>query len=203
MKRQELKQKKNKNWWKISLLSLIALLVLVIAILGFRVLSPIPEANKKSNIIDQNNSIFNVSMTRNQVNRTSEEYVNEFLKNDDIKYKFNVDKKHANILGSVKFIGSKINFKLILDPYVKTNGDVQLRAKSLKVGSLPVPVGFVMNYIGSSYHLPSWVKMNSKNHIVDLKLTQYETETGYSIKAKKIDLKNNDVKIEVFKKGNN
>ncbi|GKQ42724.1 hypothetical protein RD055328_06470 [Companilactobacillus sp. RD055328] len=202
MKRQDKKKNTSRNWWKISFFSFITILIILISALSFKIFTPISETNSEKNIINPEDSIFTVSLTRKQVNTVAGQYIDEFLTSDDIKYKFKVDEKHANILGSLKFLGSNIDFKLVLDPYIKTNGDVQLKAKSLKLGTLPVPLSFVINYIGNTYHLPKWVQMNSKKEIVDLKLTQYRTETGYSVEAKKIDLKNNDIKFEVFKKGN-
>lgn len=199
--KQDIEEKKHKKGWKIpAILSLVVILVGLI-IVGTKIFEPALPTEPGESVINKNDSIFTVTLTRNQLNHASEEYMDKFLKNDDIKYQFTVDKKHANVLGKVKFLGSKVDFKLILDPSVRKNGDIRLKARTLKLGTLPVPLSFVMSYIDNSYHLPTWVKMNSKKHIIDLKLTQYKTKTGYSIKANKFDLANNKIKIEVFKKG--
>ncbi|MGR3741836.1 YpmS family protein [Companilactobacillus sp. DQM5] len=192
---------KKRNWWKISFIILISLIFIIGAFLGFKIMNP-EESNAKvktANKMDK--SAFLVTLNKKQANKMAADYIDQFLNNDDIKYQLVLNKKHAEVTGKVKFIGSKIKFTLIMNPYRSENGDIILETKKLKVGSLSIPINFVMNYIENTYHLPDWVKLNSKKRTINLQLTKFKTESGYSFKVRQLDLKNDVIKVEVFKKG--
>ncbi|MDO1605394.1 YpmS family protein [Lactobacillus sp. YT155] len=190
---------KNRNWWKISFITLLTVVVITLAWFGYTIMRPV-SIQENTTQLNAKDSVFTVSLRRDQVNNLSRNYLNELLENDDIKYQVTVDKKYVNIKGNVAFLGSKVGFKLKMLPKMEKNGDVLLTAKQLKIGSLDVPMKFVMDYIGKEYHLPSWVQLDSKKKVFDLQITKFQSKTGFSFKAKKIDLKNDSIKIEVFKR---
>jgi len=85
-----------------------------------------------------------------------------------------------------------------MSPFAKTNGDVLLKAKAIKIGDLSLPISFVMNYINNSFKVPEWVSVNSKDKTILLKFTKFTTKEGYGIRAKKIDFKNNILKFDIM-----
>lgn len=192
---------KRRNGWKL------AFWVLLLAMLGgagyvfFNVSRPVVDESSIEAPADENTAIFDVTLTKAQVNRVAKNYINDFLSTDDIRYRLKLENEQANVTGKLNFLGSDIGFALVLEPYMRVNGDVQLKAQSLKIGAFSLPIGFVMNYIGNSYHLPKWVGLDSRNEVINLNLSKYHPKNGYSYKVKKLDLPGDQIQIEVFKKG--
>ena len=78
------------------------------------------------------------------------------------------------------------------------NGNVQLKATNISIGKLNLPIGYVMNLIAKQYNLPKWVQIDSKKQLIVLNLDEYKLENGLKIKAKKFDLKNDDIRFSVY-----
>ena len=159
--------------------------------------SPNETYQVTSKIEDSSKQVFTVNMNKKQANEMSQYYLEHTLNNGKAEYQFNL-KKDAVLSGQVAFLGAKIHFDLEMQPYAKTNGDVLLKAKKIKVGALSLPIKFVMNYAKNSFKIPDWVDVNSNDKTILLKFTKFTTKEGYSIRAKKIDLKNNQLVFDVM-----
>ncbi|MFD1471324.1 YpmS family protein [Companilactobacillus mishanensis] len=189
---------KNKNYWKYAFIALLAVILVFGGILGSKVFSAPNETYKVSSKIEsQNEQIFTVNMNKDQANEMAQYYLEHTLNNGKAEYQLKL-KKDAELTGEVKFLGAKIHFNLIMTPYAKTNGDVLLKAKQIKVGALSLTIKFVMNYAKNSFKIPDWVDVNSKDKTILLKFTKYRTKEGYSIRAKKLDLKNDKLVFDVM-----
>lgn len=55
-----------------------------------------------------------------------------------------------------------------------------------------------MNYAKNSFKIPNWVDVNSNDKTILLKFTKFTTKEGYSIRAKKIDLKHDKLVFDVM-----
>ncbi|WP_125590461.1 YpmS family protein [Companilactobacillus jidongensis] len=189
---------KNKNYWKYAFIALVAVLVVGLGILGTKVLSSPSETYKVSSQIEsQNDKVFTVNMNKDEANKMAQYYLKNTLNDGKTEYQLKL-KNDAELSGAIAFLGSKIHFTLVMQPYAKTNGDVLLKAKNIKIGELSLPIAFVMNYINNSFKIPDWVSVNSKDKTILLKFTKYTTKEGYGIRAKKIDLKNNKLQFDIM-----
>ncbi|MCI1985935.1 MAG: YpmS family protein [Lactobacillus sp.] len=201
MKRVEKKQKQPINWWRWATLVLLGLLLGTGIWFTAKVLTPYNDptiaTSAKTTAEDTAQPAFSVHLTKRQVNRIVDYYLNDYLKDSDIKYSLTVGDQ-AVLGGKFKFFGSTIKFQLLFDPLVRSNGDVELKAKKLNIGSLPVPISYVLNYVGHSYKLPKWVKLNSSKETVVLKLSKFELQNKMQIKATKIDLPNDAIDFSVY-----
>lgn len=191
---------KNKNYWKYAFIALVAILVVGLGILGTKVLSSSNETYRVSSQIEsQNDKVFSVDMNKEEANKMAQYYLKNTLNDGKTEYQLKL-KKDAEVTGAIAFLGSKIHFALVMTPYAKTNGDVLLKAKAIKIGDLSLPISFVMNYINNSFKVPEWVSVNSKDKTILLKFTKFTTKEGYGIRAKKIDLKNNKLQFDIMNK---
>lgn len=175
-----------RNWWKWGFIALVAVILVTFVTMGVKALSPanVPATAKTPTTETTN---INVTLNKNQVNALADYYVNKSLKNEPLKYRFQVS-DHAMLTGSTKVLGANVNFVLLFKPTVLSSGDVQLKAQKLSIGSLPIPVSFVMSYIAKNYPLPKWVAMNVKEQTMTLHLTAIGNGKKLSYAAKKIDM---------------
>ncbi|CAJ1179715.1 extracellular protein precursor [Companilactobacillus paralimentarius DSM 13238 = JCM 10415] len=188
---------KNKNYWKYAFIALVAILVVGFGYLGTKVLSSPSENYQVSSKINNDDKVFTVNMNKSEANKMAQYYLKNTLNNGKTEYQL-VLKKDAELSGAIKFLGAKIHFTILMQPYAKTNGDVLLKAKEMKIGDLSLPISFVMNYIKNSFKTPDWVSINGKDKTMLLKFTKFTTKEGYGIRAKNIDLKHDKLSFEVM-----
>ncbi|HIW71872.1 MAG TPA: YpmS family protein [Candidatus Levilactobacillus faecigallinarum] len=174
-----------RNWWKMSFLGLIGLLIIGFVIFIVMATRPVKVAATATASADTTN--IDVTLNKKQVNALADYYVDKSLKNQSMKYRFQVADR-AMLTGSTEVLGAHVNFSLLFKPTVLPSGDVQLKAQKLSIGALPVPVSFVMNYIAKNYPLPKWVAMDSGQKTMTLHLTAIGNGKKLSYAAKTIDL---------------
>lgn len=100
-------------------------------------------------------------------------YLNQFLKEQKIRYDFIIDDQYTTLTGSTKLLGAKVRFAINFTSERLSNGNVLLRAKGLSVEQLNVPIKFVMGYITKNYNIPEWVTISPQRKIVLLDLNRY------------------------------
>lgn len=188
--------KKPLNWWKWLFIALVAILLGSGAYLGVKLTTP-PPADTSSEQLIKRDPTFAINLKKSQVNAVISYYLNHYLKDSKIKYEFDLDDQ-AILKGKFKLLGYPVPFSIYFDPYVKENGDVQLKARRMAIGSLSVPIKTVMNYIGNSYKFPKWVVLDSKQKTILLKLNQFKMKNGMQIKATRIDLPNDKIDLNVY-----
>ncbi|WP_153384214.1 YpmS family protein [Companilactobacillus halodurans] len=187
-----------RNYWKYAFITLVAIIVIGLGFIGTKVLSsPTENYQVTSNVENQSSKVFTVNMTKQQANKMAQYYLKHTLNNGKTDYQL-VLKKDAELTGAISFLGAKIHFTILMQPYAKTNGDILLKAKGMKIGDLSLPISFVMNYIKNSFKTPNWVDIDGKDKSILLKFTKFTTKDGYGIRAKNIDLKNNKLSFEVM-----
>ncbi|GAQ00311.1 hypothetical protein NBRC111452_104 [Companilactobacillus farciminis] len=118
-----------KNYWKYAFIALVAIIVVGLGFIGTKVFSsPRDNYQVSSKIIDQDAKVFTVNMTKQEANKMAQYYLKNTLNDGKTDYQL-ILKKDAELTGDVKFLGAKINFTILMQPYAKTNGDVLLKAK--------------------------------------------------------------------------
>lgn len=195
---------KQHNIWKWAFLLLVLLIVLLSSWLAFQVFTPRAgihqaEATNPQTSLVKEKPIYEVQLTPKQVQRIANHYIEQYLNSDDLKYSLQIGHR-VNLLGSVRFLGSNINFELQTTPYKTTTGGVQLKVEHLKVGKLGIPVEFVMTYIKNNYRVPLWVQVNSKRQLININLEQYHTggKNDFFFKIKRINLPQKQILVEGF-----
>ncbi|WP_143463529.1 YpmS family protein [Levilactobacillus enshiensis] len=185
MQRQTKSPERTHNWWKWGFIALVAVLLITTVTIGVKAFSPVKIDSTAK--VTKNTTNLDVTLNKAQVNALADYYVNKSLKNSALKYSFQVT-DHAMLTGSTQVLGANVNFVLLFKPTVLSSGDVQLKAQKLSIGSLPVPVSFVLSYIAKNYPLPKWVAMDTKAETMTLHLTAIGNGNKLSYVAKEIDL---------------
>lgn len=195
------KQKKQPNYWKWAFLTLGALLIALAMVIFVRInepresqetLSALTASKKQSTA-----AVFTINTTKKEVNTLIDDYLKDLNKKTPINYSF-VLEKQALLTGKFEVLGFPLTFYLYFDPYVMEDGNIQLRAKSLSIGSLGVPIKEVMKMIKRSYHLPSWITIQPEDQYILLHLDKLKLTGQLKLRAKTIDLVNDQLQLEVY-----
>ncbi|WP_207695047.1 hypothetical protein DOK67_0002629 [Enterococcus sp. DIV0212c] len=191
--------KKTRNPWKIALLILIGLIIGSFAFIFVRVTQvrepnykPVPELVEKDGT-----PVIAIQSNKKQVNALIDFYLSDFQKGSDITYKFYLENE-AMLNGTFEVLGHPIQFYLYFDPYVMDNGNIQLKAKSLSVGTLGLPMKEILKFVQRDYKLPSWVEVNPEDSTVLLRLDQFRMQNGLFIRAEKINLVDDDIRMNIY-----
>lgn len=191
--------KKPKNGWRAAFLILLAIILSCSLFIWVRVTSNrepnyVPTQQTTSKV---GNPSFQVNLTKKQVNELIDYYLNDYQKKSGISYSFYLEDQ-ALLKGTFEVLGHDIGFYLYFDPYVMENGDIQLKAKSLSIGTLALPMSQIMRYIANNYNLPKWVEVNAKEQNLTIHLSQLKLKSGLVVKASKINLVDNEIRFNVY-----
>lgn len=192
-------KKKKINRWKVAFLILAGVLIGTFAFVGIRI-TQVREPNytKESTWVETAGSpVVSVQSTKKQVNALIDFYLSDFQKDSDITYKFYLENE-AMLNGTFEVLGYPIQFYLYFDPYVMDNGNVQLKAKSLSIGTLSLPIKEILKFIQRDYKLPSWVEVDPDEQTILLRLDQFKMKNGLFIKAEKINLVDDDIRMAIY-----
>ncbi len=180
-------EKKKFNGWRLAFFVLLAVIVVGGAVVVQRAAAPAP-APEVSRPAQPADTSLTVALNRKQVNALSANYLNKFLKGEQVKYHFIVGKKYATLVGDTKFMGAKIRFAINFIPQTTKEGNVLLKAKGLSVGQLNIPLQFVMGYIAKNYNIPKWVSIDAKKKTVLLDLNRYSKHRSLKYSAEEINM---------------
>ncbi len=192
-------ESKKKNYWKFAFLILLGIVLGSSIFLGTRIfanrepdLAEVPAITER-----QGDPVLTINTNKEKVNQMISFFLSDYQKDQDIKYKFYLENE-AMLNGTFEVLGFPINFYLYFDPYVMENGNVQLKARSLSIGTLSLPIKDVMNMIKRNYKLPDWIEINTDDLTIMLRLDRFRMQNGMYIKANKIDLVNDDIRFSLY-----
>ena len=94
--------KKKTNYWKWAFIILVLLIIVTCGTILVKATAPAPQA-EMTQTTKANNSSLVVELNRKQVNALSANYLDNYLKDNKIKYNFMVGDKYATLVGDTKF----------------------------------------------------------------------------------------------------
>lgn len=187
------------NPWRLAFLILLGLVIGSVAVIGYRV-TQIREPNlppAQTEVSREGTSVMRMESNKEDVNRLIQFFLEDFQKDANVKMKFYLENE-ALLNGTFKVLGFPVQFYLYFDPYVMEDGNVQLKAKSLSIGALGLPIGDVMKGIQREYDLPEWVVVDPDEKTITLRLDQFQLANGLFVKAEKINLVDDDIRFDVY-----
>ena len=112
-------------------------------------------------------------------------------------YTFTID-EDVELAGILQIFGFDVDFTLLMDPYVMEDGNLQLRATSIQLGSLELPIGIAMNVLSQQLDLPNWVRIDSEQQFILIALNEFQLENDVQFSMQQIDLEEDDVRVNII-----
>ena len=187
------------NPWKFAFLLLAGLLLAITLVVSFKAFGE-REPDYKPKVSQQTKKedpSFQVQLKKEQVNQIISFYLNDYLKESGVKYNFYLE-QNALLNGTFNVLGFDMQFYLYFDPFVMDDGNVQLKATSLSIGKLALPISQIMKYVSKEFKLPEWVEVSPKKQTITLHLNDFELQNGMYLKEEKINLIDDDIKFNVY-----
>ena len=187
------------NPWKAAFLFLVAVLIGGFLLLFTRLTQERENVSQiiAENVVREGDPVITINSNKEQVNRFVDFYLADLQKDAEQQYQF-VLKNEALLTGEFDLIGFPASFYLYFDPFVMANGNIQLKAKSLSIGALGLPINQVLKMIQNNSEIPEWIDIQPKEEMIILRLDQFELKNGMFFRADKINLVDNEIQLNVY-----
>lgn len=186
------------NSWKKAFLFLLGVNVLVILILLWLVF--IPSAKDRT-VLPQEVAGDHVSFFVKTNKKDLTQLINHYLKKEaagsPMDYRIQLGNE-VEFYGTLPFLGEAINMKLTFEPEALSNGDLLLRQNSLSIGSLNLPVPYVLDFIKKNYNLPGGVDIEPNDRLIYIHMQQIKTKSDMKLKVNAFDLKKDHITFTIL-----
>ena len=187
------------NPWKAAFLFLVAVLIGGFLLLFTRLTQERENVSQiiAENVVREGDPVITINSNKEQVNRFVDFYLADLQKDAEQQYQV-VLKNEALLTGEFDLLGFPVSFYLYFDPFVMANGNIQLKAKSLSIGALGLPINQVLKMIQNNSKIPEWIDIQPKEEMIILRLDQFELKNGMFFRADKINLVDNEIQLNVY-----
>lgn len=198
--RQNKKIKRKTNKWKWAFLTLVSLMLLVFFFF-IRALMPISteeiEQSESPTTIKEEEIEIASSLTKEDAEFIMNSYLKAQMKEEGSSYQIKIDEDLV-LSASLKMMALELPLTLTFDPYATEDGNLQLRAKSLELASLSLPVTAVLSVLDNQMDLPSYIDLDSEEKMILVDFSDLRHYYPYGVELEKVDLKNNDIRLKLF-----
>ncbi|HFI0119585.1 TPA: YpmS family protein [Streptococcus suis] len=136
---------------------------------------------------------------REQLNQSIANYLKDY-QTEDFAYQLFVTSQQVVFEGSYQLFGVTLPLYIYFQPFKMEDGSILLQILEISAGSLSLPKADVLAYVQKNYKLPSFVNIDSKEAQVQLQITELENSLGLYGKANTIDLYNNQIIVDIYRK---
>ena len=189
------------NIWKVAFLLLLGILVGTIAWVSIQLFSPTEtEREAESPSTEEyatDNILLEVRSEKKQIELLANQYLSNEIDNGQLSYELYL-KEVAQLIGELDIFGIPVPFELDLDPYVMEGGNLQLKATSLSLGNLNLPISFVMKQMEKQLKLPEWVTIHADSKYLIVHFDEFSLKSGVHFSMEYINLSEDDIRVNVF-----
>jgi uncharacterized protein YpmS len=187
-----------KNKWKTGFFLLVGFNVLIGIILLSLILVPADKNEKiQQTVPDNKNVSFQVKSNKADLNVLINQYIKKEAADSPIEYSIQLQDE-VELYGTLQFFSQEVDLKLTFVPEALDNGDLVLKQRSISVGSLPLPVSYVLKFIKDNYKLPNGVDIQPNDKMIHVHMQQLKLKSDVKIKVNKFDLAKDDIAFTIL-----
>ena len=185
------------NIWKIASFVLVGLIASgIIAIMIFlespEDSDPLPPLNQ----YNPKGSILSVKATRNDLEALANNYIQKAMKGEKLPVIMEI-KNDVRLHSELTAFGITFPLMMHFDPIVLEDGNLMLKQTSMEIADLELPPSTVLMVLRDSVKLPSWMVVRPKEEEIFIHLTELEIAGNLLVRAKTVDLTNDNIELEV------
>lgn len=170
--------------------------ILVVSFLAMPIDKP-NMSEKKQETDTQETVPFLIRSEKSTLTRLVNHYLEKETDQENLKYSVELKDK-VIVYGVIKAFSKDIDMKLVLEPNVENDGNVQLLVNELSIGQLKLPVSYVLKYMNTYYDLPKYVVIDSSEKLIDIHLDELTLKNGLSARAESFNLETDDITFTLY-----
>jgi len=178
--------------WKSLFIALAALNIIGIITVFLLISLPAKDEPISEKLVQNDNIEFQVQTNREDLNLLIAQYLEKEGFTGIINYEVYL-RDEVELFGTLKMFGRDVELKLTFEPIAQKNGDLVLVQKTISLGQMNLPVSYVMNFINKQFKTPDWVTIQPNEKQIYVSLQNMKLKSDIKVKAKKFDLKNDDI----------
>ncbi len=187
------------NSWKWLFLALLACMLGTGLVLFSRVQTKREDLTQLVVPSEEDAKVGSFSTNREQLNDTITQYLKDY-QTDSFRYQLYLTSQQIVFEGTYQVLGVDIPLYVYLQPSRLEDGSIALGIEEISAGSLSLPKTEMLTYIQKNYKLPSLVKIDAQAARIEIQLTQLENQLGLYAKANTIDLYNDQIIVDIYRK---
>jgi uncharacterized protein YpmS len=182
-----------KSKWKTGFFVLIGIDLLIVIFVLFMLLTPASDHSVPNQKDPAGEYVpFYVQSNKEDLNKLINYYLKKEAGNSPVDYQVRLGDE-VELFGTIPFLSRELNMKLTFEPEAQKDGDIILRQKTISIGSLHLPVSYVLKLIGDSYKLPSGVEIKPNNRLVYIDMQRLKLKSDTKVKVNKFDLQKDEI----------
>ncbi|CAM3898491.1 YpmS family protein [Mesobacillus zeae] len=183
-----------KNKWKISFFVLLGIVALTLGVLFFMITAPADDmAYRQGQLDEKKESVkLQVKTNKSDMNKVLNHYLEEESKAGSIDYRVALGEE-VELYGTMPLFSENVNMKMTFEPKALKNGDLVLRQKNISVGSLNLPVSYVLKMVMNNYNLPEFVYIQPNEEMVYISLQKLKLKGDVKVRADRFDLQKDNI----------
>lgn len=186
------------NVWKVAFFVLSGAIVLLLSLVIYWATSPVdtPIAAPHNTIHKSTDSVLYVETTAEDFEKMAMKYLSRELKNSSLPIDVEVNDS-IQLFSEIIVFGVTVPISMKFDPVVNEQGNIHLKQREVNVGSLYIPSTMVLKLMDEAIKFPQWMVIRPNEEEIFVDLSNLTLSSGAKVKAKKIDLENNYIQLEV------
>lgn len=190
-------QEKRVNYWKWAFIILVTVLLLLFIYIVIQLQAvQTGEVNTEPNTASESEVTFEVRSEKDDLTQVVNAYLEEETQDDFIGYSFNLEDQ-AVLHGEFDVFGLPVQFSLYFEPEVLDNGNLLLHAEEISLGSLNLPISFVLSQVASQVDFPDFIAVDSSEETIAVNLNEFELDNGIQFSVNEINLPQNDIGLYI------
>ncbi|GEK91589.1 YpmS family protein [Alkalibacterium kapii] len=194
--------KKTSPGWKWAFILLLGINIGIIIWLTVRLdlftESETIDISETETLVDSNDRIdFDLVTDKSEVSKVTNIFLDKELDDRFSGYTLEIEDL-IELKGPLNILGFEVDFGLFMEPLVMDNGNLQLRIQRIQLGSFDLPQDIAMNILDRQLELPEWIRINSEEGYILVAFDQFSLENNVQFEMKKIDLPENDIRINII-----
>lgn len=182
------------NHWRNGFFILLGIDLLIIVTLFVMVMKPGNNINIPPESKEPTGEYvpFYIQSNKQDLNKLVNYYLQKEASGSPIDYRV-VLGNEVELYGTMPMLSEALDLKMTFVPQALENGDLILRQKSISVGSLNLPVPYVLEFIAENYKLPAGVTISPNEKLVYISMQNLKLQDNAKVKVNKFDLNKNDI----------
>lgn len=185
------------NFWKVSFFILLGTLIAGVAVVVYWInhsvdSAPLPPIQQTRN----SPHAFTVLATKEDFEGIANQFLEKTIKDDPVPVRVEME-NDVILLSEMTVFSFTLPVRMHFNPIVRDDGNVILKQSKMEVGQLNIPPATVLKILRDSVNLPKWMIVRPKEEELFIELTAIPVSGNLTVKAKKINLVEDEIVLEI------